>query len=421
MPRNPARLSRAIRFMIALTTLAFAATTIASAQFAPTTLYTFPSNFPGVAVSGLVRDGSGNLFGTTVFQGSCGNPELCGTVFELSPASGGGWTQTTIYSATQAGQTFGFPLVMDGAGNLYGVAYSGGTSGYYCSHGCGSVFELSPTSGGWTYTVLHNFDGGNGGNPNGALILDGAGNLYGTTQLGGTAKCCGRGVIYQLSPTAGGWVETVLHRFTGGTDGGEPLVGPVMDGSGNLFGTASLGGNSSNFGTIYKLTSNGSGGFHFQTIHTFIGGAKGNTPVAPVIVDGAGNLYGTTLSGGSTKAFCTTVGCGIAFELAVTSAGGYAEKVLRIFQPTVDGSSPQAGLIFDTAGNLYGTTVGGGKGVLGSVFELSPAGATWTETILYTGSSSTLGGFTGGVIRDSAGNLYGPSNGTKVFELSPTP
>jgi uncharacterized repeat protein (TIGR03803 family) len=367
----------------------------------------------------LVFDPAGNLYGTTNFLGSCGGPENCGFVFELSPALGGGWTETTLYSFPN-NTTAGSPLIIDGAGNLYGVTFTGGgdVDNNCTPGGCGTVFELSPSSSGWTYTLLHSFGGPDGGRPIGSLLRDAAGNLYGTTSIGGGGTPCSCGTVYELSPISSGWSHTILHRFGGGVDGKFPQAGLVMDTFGNLYGTAYEGG-ANNIGTVYKLTSNGTGGFHFGVIHTFAGGQKGAYPYAPVLVDTAGNLYGTTQYGGSALSSCSAPvgGCGMVFELL--AATGYAEKILRILQPNEDGAFPQAGLVADVAGNLYGSSPGGDKGVVGTVFKLSPTSSGYSETILLTGSSGGLGPFLSGVILDSAGNLYGPSGGSVIFELSP--
>jgi len=404
--------------------LPFALATCAWAQYTPTTMYAFPvvDGFDADP-SGLISDKAGNLYGTTAFEGACGNPELCGSVFELSPASGGGWTETTIHGFTDA--TLGSPLTMDRAGNLYGVTFSGGSGKSYCNgtpSGCGTVFELSPSFSGWTLRVLHSFSGSDGAEPEGSLVLDAAGNLYGITNEGGTASSPGYGTVYELSPGPSGWSHIVLHRFTDGNDGRGPTAGLVMDAAGNLYGTAYAGG-ADGYGTAYKLTSNGTGGFRFNAIHAFAGGEKGANPYAPLLLDAAGNLYGTTRYGGSAAAACDTpssTGCGVVFELLESSR--YAEKILRVLQPTEDGAYPRAGVVADSAGNLFGST-GYGQRITGSVFELSPTESGYSETVLLTGSTTRgLGGFSLGVILDSEGNLYGPageSGASVIFELSP--
>jgi uncharacterized repeat protein (TIGR03803 family) len=415
--------SSTLRAMTAVIAVAFSLVTAAGAQYTPQTLYTFPQ-FEGAAAvpSGLVFDHAGNLYGTTNFLGSCGNPANCGTVFELSPVLGGGWTETTLYSFPND-TTAGSSLTIDSAGNLYGVTFTGGGD-YHAScspYGCGTVFELSPSVSGWTYTLLHSFSGPDGGRPYGPPVFDTAGNLYGTTSVGGGISDCTCGTIYELSPTSGGgWTFKSLHYFTGGNDGKFPQAALVMDGAGNFYGTAYEGG-ADNVGTVFKLTPNGTGHLTFGVIHSFVGGQKGAYPFAPLLLDMHGNLYGTTQYGGSLLRSCTAPvgGCGIVFELELLPSGGYAEKILRILQPSEDGAFPQAGVVADSAGNLYGSSSSANKDVIGTVFELSPTASGYSETILLTGSSGGYGTFLGGVILDSSGNLYGPSGGSIIFELSP--
>ena len=260
----------------ALIAIAFALTSTALAQYTPTTLYTFPPNAGVAYPSGLVMDSAGNLYGTTRSGGRCGNVNACGTVFELSPQSGGGWTETTIFNDTPFGSLDG-PLTLDAAGNLYGVISTGGNAGpKYCDGGCGMVFELSPISGAWYFTELFQFHGSDGGNPGGGLVLDSAGNLYGTTTDGGLP---GWGTVYKLTPATGVWQHKILHSFTNGADGKRPNSALVIDAAGSLYGVADGGLN--NFGVVFKLTPASGGAYHFQYIHAFTGGAKGEFPNGP--------------------------------------------------------------------------------------------------------------------------------------------
>ena len=274
---------------LALIAMTFALTSTASAQYTPSTLYTFSVNAGVAYPSGLVRDSAGNLYGTTRSGGRCGNVNYCGTVFELSPQSGGGWTETTIFNDTPPGSLDG-PLTLDAAGNLYGVISTGGNaSAKYCDGGCGRVFELSPGTGGWTYTELFPFHGIDGGNPGGGLVLDSIGNLYGTTTEGGPSDW---GTVYKLTPATGVWQHKILHSFTNGTDGKRPASALTIDPAGNLYGVADGGLN--NDGVVFKLTQSGAA-YHFQYIHAFTGGAKGSNPTGPLLLDPAGNLFGTTV------------------------------------------------------------------------------------------------------------------------------
>jgi uncharacterized repeat protein (TIGR03803 family) len=299
-------------------------------------------------------------------------------------------------------------LIQDSSGNLYGTTYKGGTAGF------GAVFKI--TSAG-SESVLYSFAGGtDGANPLAGLIQDSTGNLYGTTYGGGTTSV---GTVFKLT-TAG--VETILHSFTGGTDGANPWAGLIQDSAGNLYGTTSTGGitpvgSSLSNGVVFKITPVG-----VETIlYKFKGGTvDGAHSVAGLIQDSAGNLYGTTSGGGG-------LGYGTVFKL--TPAG--TETVLHSFASgPADGAFPRAGLIQDSAGNLYSTTNGGGGLGYGTVFEITP---TSVETILYSfGSGGTVGALpNAGLIRDSAGNLYGTTsygginrNGTTigngtVFKITP--
>jgi uncharacterized repeat protein (TIGR03803 family) len=310
-------------------------------------------------------------------------------------------------------------LIFDHAGNLYGTALIGG------AYGSGVVFELSPNgSGGWVETVLYNFCAlsgcADGAGPGSGLIFDGAGNLYGTTGGGGIYPSAS-GTVFELSPNGDGtWTETALHSFGNGSDGREPAAGVVMDGSGNLYGTTFAGG-LGHSGTVFELKPAGNGTWAETVIHNFcyLHGCRygGSLPMAGVVLDSSGNLYGTTFAGGPYSC-AGEGGCGEVFELVRGSNGKWTEKTLHGFNGN-DGRESQAGLIFDRAGHLYGTAFGGGASGSGTVFELLHAkNGTWTEKVLASfGSSASL-------IFDSSGNLYGTTEGLgvgdgAVFELAP--
>jgi uncharacterized repeat protein (TIGR03803 family) len=277
-----------------------------SATGTETVLLSFTDYVTGAApTAALIEDVAGNFYGTASGGGAFNN----GVVFKLSPRG----TETVLYSFT-GGADGGSPqagLVRDAAGNLYGTTFYGGFTGSEaCDFGCGVVFKLSPAG---TYTVLHSFAGGSdGANPFAGLTRDSAGNLYGTTQYGGVH---GNGVVFKLSPAG---TETVLHRFTGGADGGNAVAGLAQDGLGNLYGTTQYGGAACSFssgitcGVVFKLSSCGSG---FKVLHTFTGGADGGLPTAGLIQDPAGNLYGTTSGGGVKSDACFNVHCGVVFKL----------------------------------------------------------------------------------------------------------
>ncbi|HXM64455.1 MAG TPA: choice-of-anchor tandem repeat GloVer-containing protein [Terriglobales bacterium] len=341
------------------------------------------------------------------------------TTLVLVPAMWGQAKYRSLYRFTN-GKDGASPvagLIFDQAGNLYGTAWGGGAYQY------GVVFRLTPNSDGrWTEKVLHSFTGReDGGNPQAGLVFDRAGNLYGTTTQGG-AHHCDCGVVFELTQNADGkWKEKVLHSFTGGdSDGAAPTDRPIFDSSGNLYGTASNGGNN-DFGVVFKLTPNSDGSWTETVIHYFASGNDGAYPRSGLIPDEAGNLYGTTSYGG-------TYGGGTVFKMKPHSDGTWTESVLYAFQN--EGESPVAGLIFDSAGNLYGTTpvLIGGEG-FGIAFELTPnSDGTWTERVLYRFCSLTRcpdGSYPGGLIFDRAGNLYGTANGGGdggygvVFKLTP--
>ncbi|HEY5047971.1 MAG TPA: choice-of-anchor tandem repeat GloVer-containing protein [Rhizomicrobium sp.] len=320
---------------------------------------------------GLIADSAGNFYGTTA-NGGIGEESFCktgcGTVFRLTP----GGKEKVLYAFTAGTDGYGpvGGVIVDSAGNLYGTTIDGG-SNEHCgsdSFGCGTVFKL--TAGG-TESLLHVFMGGSqsdGAFPAGRLISDSSGNLYGTTGAGGSTDSCGTawegcGTVFKLTPDG---TETLLHAFAGGSDGAYPAGALIEDGSGNLYGTTVAGGSSDNCGegahgcgTVFKISSNGT-----ETIlHAFAGGSDGAYPLGALFTDSAGNLYGETGAGGSTKTcklglLPKASGCGTVFEISSTGT----ETVLHVFKGSKasDGAYPGAGLIADSAGNLYGSTAGGG-------------------------------------------------------------
>ena len=381
-------------------------------------LHNFQSNFRDGfnPDAGLIFDGSGNLYGTTFYGGAYG----AGRVFELTPAKGGGWTEKVLHNFGKGMDGF-YPyagLVFDSSGNLYGTTQSGGAYNY------GTAFELTPKAGGgWTEKVLHSFNYPNAATPWAGLTVDSSGNLYGTTRSSGAY---GVGTVFELTPKAGGgWREKVLHNFNGsnGKDGASPVAGLILDSSGNLYGTTSEGG-AYVYGTVFELTPKAGGGWTEKVLHSFGGMGDGISPYAGLIFDSSGNLYGTTSSGGSD-------GYGAVFELTPKADGGWTEKLLHSFivNGKNDGYSPVSGLVFDSSGNLYGTTQSGGAYYVGTVFELTPkVGGGWTEKIVHNfDSNNHKDGYSpiAGLIIDATGNLFGTtySGGTygygTVFEIKP--
>ena len=314
---------------------------------------------------------------------------------------------------------------MDRAGNLYGTTVSGGNLSGSCRQtlGCGLVYKLTPHGSSWTLTPLYAFLGGSDGSmPVSRVVFGPDGALYGTTQ-GGGAGCQGGedcGTIYRLTPPANicksvscPWTETVLHRFDG-PDGAEPSGDLVFDKSGDVYGTTRTGGSSSE-GTVFQLTHS-SGQWVLNTLVSF-SFSNGFGPQSGVIFDQAGNLYGTTGGGGN--------GNGVIFELSPSGSGWTDTTLYEFHDGADDGGDPSGGLIFDAAGNLYGTTIAGGSNGQGTVFELSPSNGSWSINVLYsftTGGGPLLASLT----FDSVGKLCGvTTNGGlhergNVFELTPS-
>ena len=359
----------------------------------------------------LIRDRSGNLFGVTAMGGTYNS----GCVFEMSPAANGGWTRHVLYSFSKAANTdLTGGLVKDESGNLFGVSSQGG------SNDSGFVYELSPSnSGPWELAILHTFPPccvapTDGLAPFAGLTMDSKGNLYGATTGGGTSSL---GTIYELSRQSNGqWTETLLHSFTDyHVEGGYPNSRLVLDAAGNIFGTTPQGGIvngdcSVGCGTIYELTqSNGS--WEFKTLHRF-NGADGLEPAyAGPVMDGAGNLYGAATTGGAFYA-------GVIWEERYSSTtNSYTEATLFNFEsgPAEGGGSPLS-ITLDRQGNAYGTTAVTLYS-FGTVYKLtrSKSGGL-TETPLYEFMNGNDGGYlSGGVVLDDAGILFGLSEGGGAF------
>jgi uncharacterized repeat protein (TIGR03803 family) len=330
-----------------------------------TPLYVFTITSNGVIpYDTLVIGRDGKLYGTTGFGGINGpcvayGHTGCGTVFSLQipvtlcHTSYCPWTETPLYkfSGHSDGSTpYGATLVFDAAGNLYGTTFGGG--GGSCTAGCGVVFKLTPSAGGWTESVLHTFTGGtDGASPWAGVTLDQAGNLYGTTSAGGVY---GYGTVYELSPSGSGWTETTLHSFQRSTEGANPYSGLIFDHAGNLYGATQYGG-SGGGGTVFELTPAG-GGWTFATLYSFngSGGGLAKGPVGNLVMDSAGNIYGSTAGDGAYR-------FGAVFKLT-HGTGGWTYTSLHDFTNGLDGGSPRSNVVFDAAGNIYGTASAGGTG-----------------------------------------------------------
>ena len=366
-------------------------------------LYSFQGGNDGqFPRAGLVADNAGNFFGTTEFGGTgpCVNDGLsgCGTVFELSPNGHSGWVETVLYSFQ--GQTDGqWPLsalVIDAAGNIYGTSQIGGGTNDQCPPSCGSAFELSPGSQGWTLRVLHAFKGGaDGGVLLGGLAADSAGTLYGTTYLGGHSD---NGTLFQLSLESGRWKLTTLHRFANcvpGSDGGNPNGSPLFSMDGNIYGTTECGGKYGG-GTIYRF-SQANGKWKGEIIHSF-GGSNGDRGVqlGDLSQDKAGNLYG--IGGGFNGGF------NYAYRMSLVNGKWKRKNIHRFSRGQGDGV-PNPYLTLDAAGNIYGTAGGAPELPFGKVYMLTPSG---NETVLYKFKGEPDGQYPASkLLLDQKDNLWG--------------
>lgn len=350
-------------------------------------------NFTGASdganpLAGFTLDGLGNLYGTASSGGRFG----AGVVFKMN-ASG---QENVLYNfggGTDGANPQG-RLVMDATGNLYGTTYSGGVSNV------GTVFMVTRTG---KEKVLHGFRGGaDGANPVAGLAIDKAGNLYGTTTAGGSN---GNGTVFMLvvpTVSGGGWTEKVLHTFGNGTDGTIPIAGVTLDASGNLYGTTSAGG-SYGYGTVFQLKRSTSG-WSESILHDFVLGSDGGVPYAGLTLGGTGVLYGAATEGGGGG----TNGGGTVFELTEGS-GGWTFTVIYAL-PGWNISGTFRNLLLGS-GKIYATTHCDGDYSAGTVYELTPASGTWTYNSLYvfTGGTDGLYSFSN-LVSDKAGNLYGTTN-----------
>lgn len=370
-------------------------------------LYSFPGGKRGAGPGGgVIQDAQGNFYGTTVAGGgtnetACGSAG-CGTVYKLAPDG----TETVLHKF-HGGSDGALPyslLVFDSAGNMYGTTFKGGAPPI----GPGVIFEVSSTG---KERVVHVFNGGSeGGGPQAGLVIDSAGNLYGTAEVGGAS---GWGTVFKFTPHR---KFITLYAFMGGSDGAFPAAGLLRDTAGNFYGTTFYGGVNCDgtglgCGTVYKLTPKGKE----TVLYAFQGGSDGANAGGGVAMDSRGSLYGTTDFGG-VNCDGTGEGCGTVYKL--TPKG--QETVLHAFQGGSDGANPDLGsLVIDTSGALYGTTTSGGTNCsCGTVFRLSHRG---TESILHTfKGGADRGTPEGTLLPDAAGNLYGTTvgGGGIVYEVA---
>jgi len=399
--------------------------TSASAASKERVLHNFSSGKGGHSpIQGVIFDGAGNVYGVTTYGG---NHENGGTVYKLSQGPNGSWTETVLYdfcsveNCVDGAGPFG-NLIFDGAGNLYGTTVGGGTA-----EG-GTVFELTPDgNGAWTETVLHSFTGEpqDGFAPYAGVIMDTDGNVYGTTSVGGAS---GAGIAFELSTAGNGsWTETVLHNFCSAphcADGMNPYGGLTLDAAGVLYGMTYQGGDADQ-GAVFELSRNN--GTWQETVLQSFDGTDGAGPEGDLIFDSAGNLFGATAYGGD-MACDKPVGCGAIFELQQAN-NKWTESVLHVFY--VYPKNPSSTLVFDSSGNLYGTTLSGGEYGGGVLFKLTKAqNGTWATTAVFSFREPLGDDPVGFLTFDSSGNLYGSAqNGGKfnncyqacgvIFEITP--
>jgi len=375
-----------------------ACTSLGFAQLPEKLIYNFNGQDGRTADSGLVADSQGNLYGTT-FNGG---PNAFGSVYELIPANAGTWREVVLYNFT--GSDGAFPiasLTFDSQGNLYGTTQLGGlgvcsTSGGQ-NLGCGVVFKLVKTQTGWQESTVYEFQPGvnKGVIPAGGVIFDSTGNLYGTTWAPGvqgdyifdragrspqantywgcSLPGCG-GTVYKLAPTQSGWQETDVYAFTGASDGSSSVANLVIDNAGNLYGTTPYGGGGNcqyGCGTVFEV--NPASGTE-TVLHAF-GGSDGGYPMGALTVDASGNFYSTTSTGGAHNK-------GNVFEL-MKSGQQWQATTLYDFTGSTGGASPNSGVIFDNNGNLYGAATEGGTNDVGTLYALVPNGGSWTQVVLH--------------------------------------
>lgn len=394
-------------------------------------VHTFTGGGDGAnPVAGLTLGPNGNLYGTAYFgghdKGNCAGTG-CGTVFKITH-HGSDWVFSRLYPFTDTGDGAApnSRVIFGHDGTLYGTTSVGN-----------NVFNLKPPPNApvsvfapWKISLVHQFGSvGDGNAPAGDLVFDAAGNLYGTTYSGGNWNLCGGtgcGRVYQLVRSQGSWMETPLYDFTGQADGNYPVSGVILDPSGNLYGTASQGGGFQ-FGNVFQLANSGSS-WTENTLYSFQGQQDGQFPLAGLIFDPSGNLYGATSSGGSGNG-------GIIFSL-MPGGGNWTFSLLTSLTGGAGATGPHGSLIMDTAGNLYGTTYSDGAFGFGSVFQLTPTSRGWNYTSLYDFTGGADGANpAAGLAMDANGNLFGttysggvtgptcdPNAGNQcgaVFEIAP--
>ncbi len=392
---RPLRRSTATALAIAFLS-AFAYVTSASAQTF-SVLHTFAGGLDGATPqAGMVLDRGGNFYGTTSF-GGCSGGQCLGNVFRLKH-SGSGWILTPLHAFLNHGDgQLPSAVAIGPDGSLFGTTWSGG--GGCDPDVCGITYNLRPLATActsalcdWTESILYVFSEGQPSRPGfGPPAFDHSGNLYLTTTLGGY------GAVTELLKSNGIWSLLVLHEFNG-FDGNGPQAGVIFDGADKLYGTTT-GGGTSDYGTAYQLTPSGSG-WTLQDLYSFQGQDDGQSPVGGLILDSAGNLYGTTTNGG-------LHGGGTVFELSPTH-GSWTLTTIYSFAGT---TGPYGSLAMDSSGALFGLTLRDGAYSLGSVFKLTPSGGSWNYSDLHDFTGGADGSYPyGNVVIDGSGNVYGTAS-----------
>ena len=407
-------------------------------------MHTFMGSPDGAApVTGLTASGA-TLYGTTEYGGNQANCDSsCGTVFKTT-RSGSGWVETPIYKFTGVpdGANPMSRVIVGPDGALYGTTVFGGTGPCQVgSGGCGTVFKLQPPPTfcasflcEWKETVLYSFvSSTDGAWPEAELVFDQAGNIYGSTVTGGTGPCTygGCGTIFKLTPNGNGtWSKSTLYSFQGPPNDGEGPGGAlVVDQAGNIYGTTPEGGGQCPYdyacGVVFRLTPSGSK-WQETILYFFSGGSDGYDPSSGLISDGHGNLFGADAAGGQG----INGGNGTVFELTPAQGGGWTFSVQYLFDYYNREAESPGPLTMDAVGNIYGTSFGGGAYGDGTAYKLTASAGGWTYTTLYSfGSDHGSTGFfpDGKVVLDAAGNLYStcsqgpypsPDDGT-VWQITP--
>lgn len=359
-----------------------------------TGLHSFTSGSDGSQPWDIVLDRQGHIYGNT-YGGTDGST----SIYELK-RSGNGWIAVPLLDFHSASTGwYPEPVIFGPDGSLYGSTGLGGS----CApeqYGCGLVYKLTPpasscrsTACPWVETVLYDFQGGaDGQGPQGPVTFAPDGSIYGTARGGIYSE----GNVFKLTPSNGGWTESVVYSFTGGSDGGSPGYGVILDQAGNLYGVTQYGG-AAGLGTVYELSPSNNG-WTEAVLHSFASQGDGDFPLGAPIFDQAGNLYGGTPAGG--------YGGGVVYKLTPGN-GSWTESILYYFSG--GGSGVWAQLTMDASGNLYGTTYNNPSA--GSVFKLAPSNGLWTKTELYNFHDGSDGGYPfGNVVFDSNGNLYGAAS-----------